>query len=107
MIAMLIEDMLADLGCDVVATAAQLDEAVSLARSGSFDLAFLDLNLRGVPSYPVARRCVSAVSRSRSSLATALRVPIRRTLTCLCCRSHSARAPGGRCPAPARGATQP
>ena len=55
MIAMLIEDMLADLGCDVVATAGQLDEAVSLARSGSFDLAFLDLNLRGVPSYPVAQ----------------------------------------------------
>jgi CheY-like chemotaxis protein len=55
MIAMLIEDMLADLGCDVVATAGQVDEAVSLARSGSFDLAFLDLNLRGVPSYPVAQ----------------------------------------------------
>src|SRR5271165_2043073 len=55
MIAMLIEDMLADLGCDVVATAGQLGEAVSLARSGSFDLAFLDLNLRGVPSYPVAQ----------------------------------------------------
>jgi CheY-like chemotaxis protein len=55
MIAMLIEDMLAELGCDVVATASQLDEAVSLARSGSFDLAFLDLNLRGVPSYPVAK----------------------------------------------------
>ena len=48
MIAMLIEDMLVELGCDVVATAAKLDDAVSLAQSGSFDLAFLDLNLRGV-----------------------------------------------------------
>jgi CheY-like chemotaxis protein len=55
MIAMLIEDMLVELGCDVVATAAKLDDAVSLAQSGSFDLAFLDLNLRGVASYPVAQ----------------------------------------------------
>ena len=32
MIAMLIEDMLVELGCDVVATAAKLDDAVSLAQ---------------------------------------------------------------------------
>ena len=53
-IAMLMEDMLADFGCDVVATEGNLDAAVAAARTGAFDLAFLDVNLHGVPVYPVA-----------------------------------------------------
>jgi DNA-binding response OmpR family regulator len=55
MIAMLIEEMLADFDCDVAATAGQLDEAVALARTERFDLAFVDVNLGGVAAYPVAQ----------------------------------------------------
>lgn len=54
MIAMLMEDMLTDLGCEVVATAGQIDQALTVADSGAFDIAFLDVNLRGAPVYPVA-----------------------------------------------------
>jgi CheY-like chemotaxis protein len=53
-IAILMEDLLDELGCEVVATAAELDGAIAVARTGEFDLAFLDVNLRGVPVYPVA-----------------------------------------------------
>ncbi len=55
MIAMLIEDMLGDLDCDVVATAGQIDEALAVADAGGFDVAFLDVNLRGQSVYPVAK----------------------------------------------------
>jgi CheY-like chemotaxis protein len=54
LIAMLMEDMLADHGCEVSVNAARLDEAIAAARSQSFDMAFIDLNLNGVPAYPVA-----------------------------------------------------
>ena len=53
-VAILMEDLLDELGCKVVATAADLDGAIAAARTGQFDLAFLDVNLRGVPVYPVA-----------------------------------------------------
>jgi CheY-like chemotaxis protein len=53
-IAMLVEDMLRDLGCEVVAVAARLDEALHYAASGIFDLAILDVNLDGARSYPAA-----------------------------------------------------
>ena len=53
-IVMLMEDLLEEFGCEVVATAAQVDDAVAAARTGEFDLVFLDVNLRGVPVYPVA-----------------------------------------------------
>lgn len=53
-VCMVLEDMLADLGCEVVGTAARLDEALSLARTESFDAAVLDVNLDGKKSYPVA-----------------------------------------------------
>ena len=54
MIAMLMEDMLLDLDCEVTATAGRLDAAIEAAETGAFDLAFLDLNLHGQPAYPVA-----------------------------------------------------
>jgi CheY-like chemotaxis protein len=53
-IAILMEDLLEELGCDVVATAGTLQDAIAAAGTGEFDLAFLDVNLRGVPVYPVA-----------------------------------------------------
>jgi CheY-like chemotaxis protein len=54
LITMLLEDMLAELGCEPAATAVRLHEAVELARGGTFDLALLDLQLSGDVSYPVA-----------------------------------------------------
>jgi CheY-like chemotaxis protein len=50
----LVEDMLADLGHELVAVASRLDEALAAAGTASVDVAILDLNLGGVLSYPVA-----------------------------------------------------
>lgn len=58
-IAMLLEDMLIALGCEVVGVAARLDEALCLIRSESFDAAVLDVNLGGQPSYPAADALVA------------------------------------------------
>jgi CheY-like chemotaxis protein len=54
LIAMLMEDMLAELDCEVSATVGQLDEAVRVAGTQHFDAAFIDVNLRGVPAWPLA-----------------------------------------------------
>ena len=54
LVSMLVEDMLSDLGCEVVGPAAELDEAMSLAESADIDLALLDVNLGGKPIFPVA-----------------------------------------------------
>ena len=53
LVAMLAEDMLLDLGCEVD-VAMRLDKALGLARSEAFDLAVLDVNLGDARSYPVA-----------------------------------------------------
>jgi|SRR5579872_2849291 len=55
MIAMLVEDMLADLGCSVVGPAHGLDAALKLAHSEvGLDAALLDVNLAGQPVFAVA-----------------------------------------------------
>ncbi len=54
MVAMLIEDMLTDLGCQVVGPAMRLEHALQLAETGALDAAILDINLGGVRSDPVA-----------------------------------------------------
>ena len=54
MVAMLMEDMLADIGHEVGAVASTIDAAMEQATSGSFDVAILDVNLDGKPSYSVA-----------------------------------------------------
>jgi len=53
-IAIMLEDMLADLGCEVVGPVASLAEAIRLARSEALAGAFLDVNLGGESIYPVA-----------------------------------------------------
>lgn len=53
LVAMLAEDMLLDLGCEVT-IAMRLDKALGLVRSESFDIAVLDVNLGDARSYPVA-----------------------------------------------------
>jgi CheY-like chemotaxis protein len=53
----MIEDLLADLGCVIVGPAASVAEALALADTGGIDAALLDLNLgHGETAYPVADR---------------------------------------------------
>lgn len=49
-----LEDILADLGCDSVSAAANVDQALHLISSHAFDAAMVDVNLDGRMSYPVA-----------------------------------------------------
>lgn len=50
-----LEDVLADLGCEVVAQAMRLDQAVATAsKLGPVDVAILDVNIGGKPVFPVA-----------------------------------------------------
>jgi len=53
MIRMLLQDMLADLGHTLAGEAGRVDEAVTLAKQGDFDVAILDVNLNGQPISPV------------------------------------------------------
>lgn len=53
-VTMLLEDLLAELGHTVTATASHLEDAVRLAEVGGFDLAMLDLNINGKQTFPVA-----------------------------------------------------
>jgi CheY-like chemotaxis protein len=54
MVSMLIEDMLADMGCVVVGPASRLDEAIELMKASELDCAVLDVNLGGQPIFPLA-----------------------------------------------------
>jgi len=54
LITLLLQDMLLDLECEVADAPASLDDALSAARNGAFDLALIDLNLHGKLTYPVA-----------------------------------------------------
>lgn len=58
MVAMMIEDMLTDLGCTVVGVAASVAEALALADDEALELdgAVLDVNLGGEKVFPVATR---------------------------------------------------
>lgn len=54
MISMLLEDMLTELGYEVVGPAARLEQALTTARNAAIEGAVLDVNLNGHYSYPVA-----------------------------------------------------
>ena len=54
LVLMIMEDMLADLGCESVTAAATVAQALALIEANSFDVAMLDMNLGGDRSYPVA-----------------------------------------------------
>ncbi|MDZ4841058.1 MAG: HWE histidine kinase domain-containing protein [Hyphomicrobium aestuarii] len=54
LVAMLMEDVIADLGWDVVGPAARLAEAITLAKEAAFDAAMLDVNLDGEMSWDAA-----------------------------------------------------
>lgn len=53
-LAMMVEDLLADLGCCVVGPALRLAEAETLAREERLDGAVLDVNIGGEASFAVA-----------------------------------------------------
>lgn len=62
LIAMMLEDFLISLGHDVVATCDDVETACAQADQGGFDLAILDVNLKGESVWPVATRlCDKAV----------------------------------------------
>lgn len=54
LVAMMIQDLLEDIGCEAGDALVSLDEAVTAARTYDFDMALLDLNLGGTRTYPVA-----------------------------------------------------
>jgi CheY-like chemotaxis protein len=54
LVLIMIEDMLADLGCKSVTSAATVDKALALIKAQAFDIALLDMNLNGNDSHPVA-----------------------------------------------------
>jgi len=59
LILMMIEDMLADLGCKSVSVASKIGQAITLIDGQVFDAAMVDLNLSGVESYPIADALVA------------------------------------------------
>ena len=54
LIAMLAEELLAELGCVVHAVAATIPKALALVEAGGFDLALLDVNVARERVFPVA-----------------------------------------------------
>lgn len=54
MIAMMVEDMILELGMEVVGPAPNMKEALSLAKTTEFDVAILDVNVGGEVVFPVA-----------------------------------------------------
>lgn len=54
LIAVLIEDALVEMGCEIVGPSGRLDTALQLATDGEFDAAILDITIRGGKVYPIA-----------------------------------------------------
>lgn len=55
-VAMCLEDVLAELGCDVIGPVGRVSEAMELAENESFDAAILDINLGGENCEPIAAK---------------------------------------------------
>ena len=54
LIAIEIEDVLAEMGCEIVGPVGRLDEALALAGTEKLDAAILDVTIRGGNVFPVA-----------------------------------------------------
>ena len=59
LVLLMIEDMLTDLGCESVTTAATVDQALALIDAQVFDAAMLDMNLGGDTSQSVAEALIA------------------------------------------------
>ena len=53
-VAWLLEDMLAELGCVVIGPVAKVNQALAMVEANAIDVAVLDVNLNGETSYPIA-----------------------------------------------------
>jgi CheY-like chemotaxis protein len=58
LIGMLLEDMLADMGHDVVAVVPRVNEALAAVQHEAFDVAILDVHLNGQSAFPVAEALI-------------------------------------------------
>ncbi len=58
LIAMLLEDILEDLGCEVVGSALNIRQAMEQSATVAAEVAILDINLGGDPIFPVAAQLV-------------------------------------------------
>ena len=90
MIAMLVEDMLGELGCAVVGPAHALDTALAMAASEvGLDAALLDVNLGGTSVFPVAdalrAKGVPAIFSTGYTATPACATP---TAALRCCKSR-------------------
>ena len=54
LVAWLLEDMLAEIGCAVVGPAGSVNQALAMIGAEAIDVAVLDVNLNGQLSYPIA-----------------------------------------------------
>ncbi|MFC7398923.1 response regulator [Chelatococcus sp. GCM10030263] len=54
-VALLLEDMLEELGCEVAASVARLSKGFDAVEKGQFHLAVLDVNVNGEQVFPLAR----------------------------------------------------
>src|SRR5674476_977123 len=54
LVAWLLEDMLAEIGCAVVGPAGSVNQALAMIDAEAIDVAVLDVNLNGEMSYPIA-----------------------------------------------------
>jgi len=54
LVTMLIEDTLADIGCEIAGLASRFNDAMEKAQSLAFDVAILDVNLNGQHTFPIA-----------------------------------------------------
>ena len=59
LIALMLEDMVEGFGCAVTGVAPRVALGISMAESGDFDLAILDVNVAGENVEPVAERLAS------------------------------------------------
>lgn len=55
-VAMCLEDVLFELGCETIGPVGRLSEALLLAENENFDAAILDINLGGERSEPIANK---------------------------------------------------
>ena len=58
LIGMLLEDMLADMGHEVVAVVPRVNEALAAVQHEAFDVASLDVHLNGQSAFPVAEALI-------------------------------------------------
>jgi CheY-like chemotaxis protein len=56
LLTMLLEDLLDELGCKVIATATTLSAGIAEAERDDFDVAIIDVHLKGEPAWPLADR---------------------------------------------------